>query len=193
MASRKLTCSSRRHDSRGMILIIGLLFLVVLLLLSLAMFRSFGLQERLAGNTRDKQQAFEAAESALQHGEWWLRQSAGGTGEACAGVVDGNNLDNMRICTEPLADPHSLPWAVRIDYTPPRMTVAAGGDLAANGDINYRESPGLYINFLGLSPDGRSNLYQVTAFGYGGNADTVAVVRSTYQIKTSDVKDLGGL
>src|SRR4051812_18960272 len=49
----------------GFILVTGLLFLVVLTLLGLAMFRSSGLMDRITANTRDKQRSFEASQSAL--------------------------------------------------------------------------------------------------------------------------------
>ena len=180
--------------SRGFVLIVGLLYLVVLTLLSIAMFRSFGLQERIAGNTRDKQRAFEAAQSALQYGEWWLGQGNGSSGITCTGVVNGNVVTSMRVCSNALVDPVTTwPWPVRTEYVPPNMTVAVGGGVVAlGGDINYQAKPGLYLSYLGLTPNGLAQLYQVTAFGSGGNADTAAIVQSTYQIKAG-VKDLGGL
>lgn len=188
---KRLPIGTRAHR-RGFIMVVSLLILVVLTLLALAMFRSFGLLERIAGNTRDKQRAFEAAESALQYGEWWLGQGHGGMGANCAGVVDGNTLGDMRVCANALANPTNLPWPSRTEYLPPGMTVSAGGGVTSEGDINYQAKPGLYIHYLGLSPDGLAQLYQVTGYGYGGNADTAAVVQSTYQMKTG-VKDLGGL
>jgi type IV pilus assembly protein PilX len=175
---------------RGFVMITGLLFLIVITLLSLAMFRSFGLQERIAGNTRDKQRAFEAAQNALQYGEWWLAQgSAAGTGTVCTGVADGNTVSAMRICSNAVTTTTSLP-AVRTDYRPPGITVGAGG--TTGGDVNYATKPALHISYLGLAPSGLAMLYQVTGFGFGGNPDTMSVVQSTYQMKT-DVKDLGGL
>ena len=185
--------SRRSSASSGFILIVGLFFMVILTLLSIAMFRSFGLQERIAGNTRDKQRSFEAAQSALQYGEWWLAQGNGGTGINCTGVVNGNVLSSMRVCSNILTTPTSLPWPVRTDYQPPQMAVASGGGLAAiGGDINYQAMPGLYVSYLGITPNGLAQIYQVTAFGYGGNVNTAAIVQSTYQIKSA-VKDLGGL
>ena len=189
---RRLVPIGARAHRRGFIMVVSLLILVVMTLLALAMFRSFGLQERIAGNTRDKQRAFEAAESALQYGEWWLRQGNGGSGASCAGAVDGNTLTNMRVCSNALSNPADLPWDNRTEYVPPRMTVSAGGGVTSAGDVNYAGKPGLYVQYLGLSPDGLTLLYQVNGYGYGGNADTASVVQSTYQMK-SGVKDLGGL
>ena len=75
------------------------------------------------------------------------------------------------------------------------MTFGSGclscGGIASSGDINYQAKPGLHISYLGLSPDGLSELFQVSAFGYGGNPDTMAVVQSTYQM-TTGVKPLDG-
>ena len=49
----------------GMVLITSLLLLVVVTLLAVSMFRSFGIDEKIAGNIRDKQRATAAAESAV--------------------------------------------------------------------------------------------------------------------------------
>lgn len=179
---------------RGYTLVVGLLLLVVLTLFAIGMFRSFGLQEKIAANTRDKQRALEAAQSALQYGEWWLGQGNGSTGIPCTGVNSGNTLANMRVCSTALATPSTLPWGVGSTYLPPFMTANGGGGMAGAsspaGDINYAGVPGLYINYIGMSPNGLAQLYQVTAYGFGGDATTAAVVQSTYRI-SSGAKDLG--
>ncbi len=176
------TLPSARSRERGFVLIVAMLFLIVLTTLSVSMFRSFNLQERIAGNTREKERALEAAQSALQYGEWWLSQGNGSTGKTCSAVLDANTLSQMQVCSNPVAKPATLPWSARADYRPPNMTVSAGGGIASGGDINYSAKPGLSIGYLGLSPDGKSLLYQVSAFGYGGSATAAAVVQSTYQV-----------
>lgn len=167
---------------RGFVLIVAMLFLIVLTMLSVSMFRSFNLQERIAGNTREKERALEAAQSALQYGEWWLSQGNGSTGSACSGVLNANTLSQMQVCSNMVAQPATLPWSAREDYLPPNMAVAEGGGIADSGDIKYHAKPGLSIGYLGLSPDGKSLLYQVSAFGYGGSTTAAAVVQSTYQV-----------
>lgn len=179
---------------RGFVLIGGLLFLVIITLLAMAMFRSFGLEERIAGNTRDKQRAFEAAQSALQYGEWWLSQSGGaGTGVVCSGApVNANDVKLMKVCSAALATPEDpSSWPAQFDYRPQGMKDSANGGLVTpGGDIYYKAVPSLYINYLSKSTDGLADLYQVTAVGHGGNSDTAAVVRSTYQMKAAEVNDL---
>ncbi len=181
---------TRRRRQGGFVLIVGLIFLLVVMVLGVALFRSGGMAERIAGNTREKQHAEEAAQSALQYGEWWLSQVNRGAGSPCTAVTNANLTTQMKVCSNALANPTTLPWAARADYLPPSMTVAAGGGVNAAGDINYQAQPGLYINYLGLTPDGLAEMYQVTAFGYGGSVSTAAVVQSTFKMSTG-VKDLG--
>lgn len=190
----RLSRMSVRRE-RGYTLIIGLLLLLVLTLFAVGMFRSSGLQERIAAGTRDKQRALEAAQSALQYGEWWLGQpSSSLSSVTCASPNNGNILANMRVCSAAVNNPTSLPWGIGSTYTPPAMTASGGGGMAGAsspaGDINYAAVPGLYISYVGPRSDGLAQLYQVTAYGYGGDATTAAVVQSTYQI-SSGVKDLG--
>lgn len=183
------TLSPRRRKA-GFILPTGLMFLVLLSLLAAAMARNAGLQEVLAGNTREKQRAFEAAQTALQYGERWLALGAPGLGVPCSSAGDDPAPAALHVCSNPLADAAALPWAYRFEYSPPAMTVAGGGGLAADGDVNYAARPGLYVHYLGMTPDGQGQLYQVSAFAQGGRADTAAVVQSTYRV-WSGVKDLG--
>lgn len=99
--------ASQRQD-RGFVLIASLLILVVLTIIAVAMFRNFGLQEKMAGNLREKTRAFELAQSALKQAETWLKQNSS-TGVACAaGQVQV--AASPRICDQasPLADPNSL-------------------------------------------------------------------------------------
>jgi len=105
-----------------------------------------------------------------------------------------------RACSEPLSS--SLTTIADVDasgswvnrafaYTPPNMTVnSAGGGMANATDVNYYKAPGLYMENLGLSTDGKSQFYQMTAFGYGGDSKTVSVVRGTFK-QTSASKNRG--
>lgn len=182
----------RRAAERGLSMILVLIFMVVMSTLALSMFRSFGLLELIAGNTMDKQRAFEASQSALRYGEWWLDS----LGQAplpvtCTGVVDANAAATLPVCDNALAQIDRLPWTPsRIDYTPPDMTVLAGGGVNGAGDINYQSRPALYIQYLGTQPDGVGQVYRITATGAGGHAATVSVVESAFELN-SPVKNLG--
>jgi len=79
---------------RGMALIAGLLLLLVVTILGIGMFRSFGMQARIAGNTREKQRALHAANDAQAYAEWWVSQPGGGNatlGSTCDKTVQVTN------------------------------------------------------------------------------------------------------
>jgi type IV pilus assembly protein PilX len=180
--------SARREQ--GFVLITGMLFLVVMTLLGLALFRSTGLMDRITANTRDKQRSFEAAEGALEYAAWWLGSTNGGGAASTCSANSGATVATIHVCSEALAPTYptfaaiaGLGWAPKaFSYTPPNMTVAAGGGLNAAGtDINYQAPPGVYVESLGLSSDGKSMFYQATAYGYGGDSNTVSVVRATFK------------
>ena len=196
-----LFSSPRPHQSRprsrrqsGIVLVASLLIMLVITLLGLSMFRSFGTQERIAGNTREKQRALHAAETARQHAEWWLTQSGNAsTGAPCTALLSAN-ANQTQVCSNAVPDAVTVPWTsgasqLGITYTPPNnvMNVSTTGGLGT-----YYAIPRFYIYYMGLASDGMGSLYQITAAGYGGNSNAVAVVQSVYYV-SSGVKDLGGM
>ena len=186
----------RRQSARGVALISAMLILVMLTLLALSMFRGFGLQQKIAGNVLEKSRAFEAAESALQYGEFWLTQNAGLTGVPCTSTIIITSDADMRVCDTALATPADpASWVGASTYTPLGMQVQAGGGAIVNGnsnaDINYVRSPALYIAYMGLGPNGTDALYSVTGVGYGGSNTSAAVVQSVVR-QTAKVTSLTG-
>ena len=183
---------TRQH---GVVLMTSLLLLVVVTILGLAMFRSFGLQEKIAGNMRERQRALHAAEGAQSYAEWWLSTNST-TAPAVCGTLLSANLSQGQICSNKLSDTVAsvvnVPWtaggaAVGVTYNPGNamnVTTAAGQD-------TYYDVPRFYIADLGASADGRGEIYQVDAAGYGATANTVAIVESTLVV-TSGIIDRGG-
>lgn len=165
-----------------MALITSLLLLLVVTILAVSMFRSFGLESRIAGNVREKQRALLAAEAAQQYAEWWL--GSGGTStltsSPCTQMLNANNGDGQ-VCSQPLgvAPANVKQWPFWTSYTPSGMTVQA--DKAGT----YYQAPGFYIYDLGSSADGSGEVYQIDAMGYGADANTVAVVESTFAVKVT--------
>jgi type IV pilus assembly protein PilX len=186
----KSASSMKFATQRGAALVIAMLILLMLSSLGVAMFRSFGLQERIAGNTREKQHAFQAAQSALQFGEWWLTQGNANTGTACSG-----NLAATTVCSNAVAMATFIAgqWTMGSAYTPINVNGAAPMTISTTGGSGtYYASPRLYLNYMGLAPGGQARVYQVTAMGNGGDVNSVAVVQSTYSV-TTGIQDLGGL
>jgi type IV pilus assembly protein PilX len=180
---------------RGMVLVSSLLLLLVVTIIAITMFHSFGTQERIAGNVREKQRALHAAESAQQYAEWWLSMGNGGLVVTCGAAT---TAPNAQVCQNTLnavmgdANITQVPWTIGgaeagVIYTPTGMTIST---TPAAG--TYYKSPSFYISYVGLTDGGKSSVYQIDAVGYGGRKDAVAVVESTYKVSAS-TKDLGGL
>lgn len=175
---------------RGIALITSVMLLVVITLLAVSMFKGFGIQEKLAGNTLEKQRSFQAAQSVLQFGEWWLTNGGNTTSTAtCSATVDATaDPTLMRVCDAQLPKPEVDRTGVTF-YKPSAMTVAAGGGKVGD-DVNYSANPAVHIAFIGKNGAGAS-LYEVTGVGYGGTNNSVSVVQSVYAV-TSSTKCLGG-
>jgi type IV pilus assembly protein PilX len=173
-----------------MVLISSLLLLLIVTIFAISMFRSFGIEERIAGNTRDKERARASAMTAMQYAEWWITQGNWANASACP-----SNLmiapANGQVCLQgtglnskvPNGDVTVVPWSsggteVGTQYTPTGMNVTN----AAAADYYYG-APRFYISFISTvnQPLNCGNLYQVDAWGYGSNSATVAVVESVFE------------
>jgi type IV pilus assembly protein PilX len=186
----QLACGCSRSAQSGVVLISSLLLLLVVTIFAVSMFRSFGIEERIAGNTRDKERARASALTALQYAEWWITQNNWANASACppqllvapaAGMVclQGSGLVSM----VPNGDVTVVPWRngaieVGTQYTPTGMNVtnAAGADY-------YFGPPRFYISYIGNISTALNcgNYYQIDAWGYGSNPATVAVVESVFE------------
>jgi type IV pilus assembly protein PilX len=195
-----------RTAQRGIVLVSSLLLLLVVTIVALSMFRSFGIQEKIAGNMREKQRALQAAVTAEQFAEVWLGGNAASTPSApCTTLVSGT-INQGQICSNQLSNlslfPNgvtNVPWQfkgtnVGVTYTPIGMPIGSASS-TVNPTIGptYASAPTFYISDLGSSPEGSSpgEIYQIDAVGYGGNSNTVAVVESTYVVSTSSVNHGG--
>ena len=61
-----------RNWQRGSVLIVSLILLLVMTLLGLSAMQSSLMEETMAGNVRDRNMAFQAAEAALRDADAWL-------------------------------------------------------------------------------------------------------------------------
>jgi type IV pilus assembly protein PilX len=191
---------ARTTLEHGMALISSLLLLLIITILALSMFRSFGSQEKIAGNLREKERALHAAESAQQYAEWWLTQPAAAatTPVSCAaGPALNANANIGQVCTAQTSLANlglqvtAVPWNVSyLQYSPLGMTTPT--QAGNNNDPPYAWTPGFYIVDLGVAADAQGEAYQIDAFSSGGTAGTVAVVESTYEVQQG-VVNRGGL
>jgi type IV pilus assembly protein PilX len=183
-----------RIHQRGVVLVSSLLLLLVVTIMALSMFRSFGIQEKIAGNMREKQRALQAAESAQVYAEQWLITNSATVPVVCAGPLLNANIGQGQICSNKLWNvvPNIavVPWQivagvnVGVTYTPPNMNVGTASVTNLN---SYSSAPIFYISDAGTSADPNvpGEVFQVDAVGYGGNGNTAAVVESTFAVYSS--------
>jgi type IV pilus assembly protein PilX len=185
-----ITTRAPRHQ-RGMALIAALLVLLVITILGMAMFRSYGMQQRIGGNTRDKARAFHAAMAGQDYAEWFLTGNNGANAVSttdCTGVAAASVTTPM-VCTNVIPTTVAQPdtWGAAFTYQPPNMSLTSGGQ------GSYSHVPQFYISNLGSptgapaykSPLGQNQaLFQIDAAGWGSTPQTVAVVESTYIVSS---------
>jgi len=195
----------RPRRQRGVVLITAMLLLIVVTIMALSMFRGYGIQERIAGNTRDKQRALAAAISAQQYAEFQL---ASGTAPL-PGVCPAGFLPNgMQVCLPPggpLPNFASWPWTSGVTYANFATDTINGIQNKVNAAVNdpgtrdsgaftasYVQAP--VFNIIDLGPNKGTpagEVYQVDAVGFGGTTNTVAVVESTFVIGSNTASNLG--
>ena len=161
------------HGSqRGAALIVAMVMLLAMTVLGVTAVRNTNLQERMAGNLRDSNLAFQSAERALREGETFLRSPTippftGANGLLTMQDDAGQGSFWRRLMTGPeTAEPRpgvlevaSAPLYV-IEEMPP-VPVAGGSER------------------FGPLPD--VGFYRVTAQAVGGTADAVAILQTTYR------------
>lgn len=164
---------------RGVVLAISLIFLLLLTLIGVTAMQSTTLQERMAGNFRNRDLAFQAAEAGLRSAEDWI------DGIVSTAALDGANGKLGDGDTEP--DYLSMDWSgneafdcgVNIENiaSQPRCVVKYLGKTA--GSANNR-SPTPDTSYGGGA--GRPTLYhfQITVRGVGGSANAEVFLRSRY-------------
>jgi len=167
-------------NQRGAALLVSLVVLLTMTVLGVTASRTGFVQERMAGNVRNKALAFEAAETALRDGEQWLDNLLGGTRPA---PVD------PATCGSPPCDVLTLD-----SLDPMASSTWSGNDVRTGVQLAERAAPyQFYIEreqvvresmVRGQSTDERAQIfYEVHGRGVGGDQTAVSILRSTYVLR----------
>lgn len=174
-----------RDKQTGAALIVALIMLVILTMLGLTTMNSSVIEERMAGNARNVQLSFEAAEAALRVAE----QSIGC--DACPAHSTATPKDGYTIpgLYEPEDNANDHDWWEKGDWwnpdhaeTPNTNWQPAGLDIdgvAAQPEFIVEYLGGFQSEFNCVANCTR-RIYRVTARGWGSNVDAVAVIQSIY-------------
>lgn len=97
---------SPRDQQHGAVLLISLVILLIITLLAVSSIRESTLEERIVGNIRNQQAAFNGAESALREGEKRLRQA-----EPPATTANCTGSTTLCVMATPPSNLHVNDWA----------------------------------------------------------------------------------
>ena len=175
MKQRMLTHTHSRE--RGAVLVIALLMLLIMTILGVTAMQMSRMEERMAGNSRDLNLAFQGAEAGLRNGENRLRvltvRPATCTTAPC-------NLWRRDLITVSKRD-QSLTWWATNGF---EYGVAATAEVTG-----VTRDPMIVVEEVGFVPDSLTvghgppegrNFYRVTANSSGASNTAEAVLESTY-------------
>lgn len=169
----------RYQTQSGAVLIISLVLLLLLSMIGISVSQNSGTEERMAGNSRDKNLSFQAAESALNAAEQALT-TARSTGAMPAFASNGaggyydENPSNTSLNSDILTDSF---WEGNnvISYT------------ATLDGIDNDNHPRYIIQDLGCIPPCTTpatdpHNYRITTYATGGTTSAVTVLQSIFKI-----------
>jgi type IV pilus assembly protein PilX len=151
---------------RGVTLIMALIFLAVLMLLGVTVAQNTSMEERMAGNTRDRDLAFQAAEAALEDAETAL---AGYLANPFDGSTTGLIAFNAANATD------ATYWNA--------YNWAGASQTASTSLAHVVEQPRYVIEKKpNTGPVGSPiQHFRVTARGVGGSVSTVVILQAEYE------------
>lgn len=165
----------RPHGNRspaaqhGIVLITALVFLLLLTMLATGSMRDTTLQERMAGNLRDRSLALQAAEAALREAETWLLGPGGALQAAALSATlesahdwDGADPEPSRPALDGFDDDGLLSGAPAVQVSPARTVRVLEGSAE-----------------VGTGAPAILTAHEVTARGVGGRDTTIVVLQTT--------------
>lgn len=165
-----------RTRQRGTALIVGLIFLAMLSLMGVAAYTVATQEERMAGNTRDRIRAFEAAEASLRDCESLL----GGFG--ALPTFDGTN--GMHQATD-FGTPQvfeTINWVTgSVRVIPTALPDVARQPRCIIERIDEIEVRRMNAERSGPQQVTTETIYRITAMGYGLAAGTTINLQTMYR------------
>jgi type IV pilus assembly protein PilX len=169
------------HDQRGTALIIAMLFLVILGMLGMTTMTATTLEERMAGNTRDRDIAMQAAEASLRDAERDISNTTPANGRVVT-LAMFVPACTLALCTE------GAPVLTNVDD--PTKSSFYGqftSELAFQGPASQ---PRYIVEVLTAMPPQipapppgqQIRNFRITAKGFGRNTNTVVILQTVFQM-----------
>ncbi len=174
---RSLRAAEKKHA--GAVLIVSLIMLLLLTLIGTTSMQSTSLEEKMVGNMRDQNIAFQRAEAALRAGEAEVASTVATLpGFNCTGIGGYYDSTTETACAQ-------LPYWQTIDWTDANKTVTYSVDgmrysyyIEKLDEVNDGCAP-CEVNPLDGST-APTKWYRITARGAGNADNTLILLQSTY-------------
>jgi len=167
---------SFKTRQRGATLIVSLFMLLIMTILGVASMQNTTLEEKMSGNMRNNNVAFQASESGLRDAENWL------TTQVKEPIVFGSCPDNTT-CDVWALNTNSNLANQNNDWWEDNGRAYTSGDIkeAKTNPRHIIEYTSFVDDSLtrGLSVPTGKNIYRATASGTGGSGNEQAIVQST--------------
>lgn len=167
-----------RGAQRGVTLVVALVILVIVTLLALTTVQISIQEERMAGNARDRQLAFEAAEYGLRAAQAYMQSPVLPAFTSTGGALGG-------LFTQIADGSKNSYWLTTHDWS--SKSIAA---TSASGIVGNQAQPRYVIEeFPAVACDGYTKkwpppppriLYRLTARGTGQTTDAVVILQAWY-------------
>ncbi len=159
----------------GAVLIISLIMLLLLTLIGTTSMQSTLLEEKMAGNMRQRNLAFQAAEAALRDAEQFIQSEnvAFNPLKLNGGPFQGNSCSSG-LCPTPTATSVSFNWT--------------GNGRLYNGTISSElfQQPRYIIELISTEPSTDSSriyaTFRISAFAWGGDANAASQLQTIYKL-----------
>lgn len=146
---------------RGVVLIVALIVLVLITIVSVTAIRATTTDERMAGNARDRDKAFQAAEAAVR---------------SCLAPLDSDTPALGGITVHPPAAIGATPvWEVVENWRDDSTASFAVTSLGSAEDAGLKAQPRCMIEQLNVTPAS----YRVTGRAMGASEDTIVMLQAT--------------
>ena len=176
-----------RSDQGGGALVVAMLLLLATMLMAVSAVRTSSLEERMAGNLRDHQAAFQSAEAALRDGEQTIATGTAPFKPLRPGQFTSNCVNGL--CR---SAPDAPLWTgfSTTDWASSK-TWAYGGATAATALASVNSAPRFAIEYQGtLQPIEPGKpcvaLFLVTARAAGSTAAGEAILQSVYRHRVGE-------
>lgn len=170
---KAISCSPKKQQ--GVVLAVGLIMLLLMTIIGVTGMQTTTLQEKMTGNFRDRNLAFQSAEAALRDAEQYLRNTS---------IIPAFNGSNGLY--QPASDGFDVWLDSEIDWADTSSSVQYSSTIS-----NVSSQPLYIIEELPPVADPTSSLeagttltskfYRVTSYATGGTDSAVVILQSVYK------------